>query len=117
MSEQPDLESRVTGLEQRMRRVEADAAAARKLSADTDRDVAEFAIKLDANRQAINALAEQTAGGFRAVHGRIDGLEVEMRAGFAEMRAGFAEMRGEMGAGFAAIAQRLDTLIERENGS
>jgi hypothetical protein len=106
MTEQPDLESRVSGLEQRMRRVEVDAAAARKLSTDTDRDVSEFAIKLDANRQAINALAEQTAGGFRTVHGRIDRLEEEVRAGFTEMRAGFA-----------AIGQRLDTLIERENGS
>ncbi|MGQ0466056.1 MAG: hypothetical protein ACT4QG_12115 [Sporichthyaceae bacterium] len=106
MTEQRDLETRVTGLEQRMRLVEADAAAARKLSVGTSRDVGEFAIKLDANRQAINVLGEQTAGGFREVQRRIDGLEAKVDSGFAEMRAGF----DKTAAGFEAIARRLDAL-------
>lgn len=98
MTEEPELEARVAALEKRMEKAEADAAAARHLAAANDRDLSEFAIKIDANRQAINALGEQTA------------------AGLAQVRSDVSEVRSEVRAGFEAIGTKLDTLIERDAG-
>ena len=57
-----------------MEEVASDAAAARHLAAARDRDLADLGVKVDANRSAINALGQQTAG-------RFDRLEHEMRTG------------------------------------
>ncbi len=124
MSQLPDHETRITGLELRMTEVARDAAvarsdasAARHLAAANDRDYADLALKVDANRQAINALGEQTRerfdrmdGRFDALEGRfdtlerrVDGLEAEMRTGFAAMRHGF----DQTAAGFARIAELI----------
>lgn len=65
-----DLEARVAALEARLEEVAADAAAARHLAAARDRDLAEFAVRLEANRKAINALGEQTAAWFDHLGGR-----------------------------------------------
>jgi len=95
----PDLESRVSALEARMDEVAADASAARHLAAANDRDYADLAIKVDANRNAINALGVQTANRFDQLDDRfdrlddrIDRLEHEMRAGFARTAAGHQQI-------------------------
>ena len=90
----------------------ADAAAARHLAAARDRDLADLGVKVDANRSAINALGQQTAG-------RFDRLEHEMRTGFAEMRTGFAQMRGKLdqtAAGQQQIVDLLTTVISERDG-
>lgn len=98
MTNPADLEARIAALEARMEEVAADAAAARHLAAARDRDLAELTVKVDANRQAINALGVQTAD-------RFDRLENEMRTGFAEMRARF----DQTAAGMTQIVQLLTT--------
>jgi hypothetical protein len=130
MTDESDLERRVTNLERQMARAADDARTARRLAAATDRDrtevmsridanrvaiialgeqtaggFGEVARRFDANRGAINALGEQTAGGFREVNRRIDGLDHRIDGLASEMRAGFE-----------AIGQRLDTLINRAAG-
>ena len=100
-----------------MDEVATDAAAARHLAAANDRDYADLAVKVDANRRAINALGEQTRARFDQVDARfdrvdarfdrletrVDALETKVDAGFAEMRHGFAETA----AGFARIAELI----------
>ena len=93
MTQSPDHETRISRLEIRIEEVAADATAARHLSAANDRDYSDLAVKVDANRKAINALGEQTRGRFDQVDARFDRLEAEMRAGFAELRAGHNELR------------------------
>lgn len=90
MTNPSDVEARLAALEARMEEVASDAAAARHLAAA--RDLADLAVKVDANRQAINALGVQTA------------------AGFAEMRTGFAEMRAKFDQTAAGMAQIVDLL-------
>ena len=124
LPERPDHETRISRLEERMEVVAADARAARHLTAANDRDYADLAVKVDANRKAINALGEQTRARFDQVDARFDGLErrfdgleTEMRTGFAymhakfaEMDSGFAEMRhgfDQTAAGFARIAELI----------
>jgi hypothetical protein len=131
MTESPDHETRITRLEVRMEEVATDAAAARHLAAANDRDYADLAVKVDANRKAINALGEQTRARFDQVDARFDQvdarfdqvdarfdrLEADVRAGFAfmhtkfaEMDRGFAEMRhgfDQSAAGFARIAELI----------
>lgn len=93
MAAADDLEARVAALEtqvrelvDRMRHTEQDAAAARVLAGGADRDVTDLEIKVDANRQAINALGEQTAGRFDRLEEKFDRLEEKVDNGFAEMR-------------------------------
>lgn len=93
MTESPDHETRITRLEVRMAEVATDAAVARHLAAANDRDHADLAVKVDANRKAINALGEQTRERFDQVDVRFERLETEVRAGFAEVRADIAELR------------------------
>jgi hypothetical protein len=121
MTQSPDHETRISRLEIRIEEVAADATAARHLSAANDRDYSDLAIKVDANRRAINALGEQTRGRFDQVDARfdrvdvrLDRLEAEMRAGFTELRAGHNELRATMrhgfdqtAAGFARIAELI----------
>ena len=99
----------------------SDAAAARHLAATNDRDYADLALMVDANRQAINALGEQTRARFDKVDARFDKvdarfdrLEAEMRTGLAELRTGHDELRAAMRHGFdqsAAGFARIAALI------
>ena len=98
-----EFDARLSAVESRMEQIAADAAAAvsdaaaaRHLAAARDRDLADLTIKVDANRQAINALGVQTAS-------RFDHLEQRMDAGFAEMRAKF----DQTSAGMAQIVELL----------
>ena len=86
-----------------MEEVASDAAAARHLAAARDRDLADFAVKIDANRQAINALGVQTAA-------RFDRLEQETRNGFTEMRGRL----DAAAAGQQQIVALLNTLIDQQ---
>ena len=140
MAAPDDLESRVAVREARIGQVAADAqvarkdaAAARHLAAARDRDVADLAVKVDANRSAINALGEQTRERFDAVDRRfdgvdrrIDGLERKVDDGFRRMEDGFSrideefqkiyngfvEMRGKFDMTAAGL-ERIATLIEQ----
>ena len=136
MTQSPDHEARISRLEARMEEVAADAGAARHLAAASDRDLADLAVKVDANRKAINALGEQTRARFDQVDARFnevdarfdevdarfdevdarfERLETEMRAGFAELRTGHDDLRAAMRHGFdqsAAGFARIAELIE-----
>ncbi|MGH3622621.1 MAG: hypothetical protein ACRDQ5_12645 [Sciscionella sp.] len=112
MAQPPDLESRVAALETRMEAVAADATAARHLAAARDRDLADLAVKVDANRSAINALGEQTRERFDAVDRRFDALERTMNDGFTEMRG---RLDGTA-AGLDQITGLLTTLIGQQDG-
>jgi outer membrane murein-binding lipoprotein Lpp len=101
MANPSGLEARVAALEARVEEVAADATAARHLAAARDRDLADFAVKIDANRSATNALGVQTAARFdhvdarfRQVDARFDRLEAEMHNGFAEVRAKLDQTTG-----------------------
>jgi hypothetical protein len=96
VSNPADFEARLAAVEARLEVVAADAAAARHLAAARDRDLADLGVKVDANRQVISALGEQTA------------------AGFAEMRVGFAEMRAKLDQTAAGMAQIVDLLTRRD---
>jgi hypothetical protein len=119
MAQEPDLEARVAALETQVRdladRVRAtaqDAAAARVLAGGADRDVTDLAIKVDANRKAINALGEQTAA-------RFDQLEQKVDNGFAQVDRNFAEVRGRLdvtAAGQQQIVDLLTRLIGQQDG-
>ncbi|MCO1655964.1 hypothetical protein [Pseudonocardia humida] len=97
-----DLRRRVSALERRIEEVAADASAARHLAAANDRDYADLAIKVDANRSAVNALGVQTAA-------RFDRLENEVRSGFGEVRAKL----DQAAAGQQRIVELITGLIER----
>ena len=121
-NEPADLRTRVSALERRIEEVAADASAARHLAAANDRDYADVAIKVDANRSAINALGVQTAARFdqvdrrfeqvdrrfEQVDRRFEQLELKVDQGFAEMRAKF----DQTAAGQHRIVELLTGLIE-----
>jgi hypothetical protein len=106
-----DLEARLAALEARVEEVAADAAAARHLAAARDRDLADLGVKVDANRSAINALGEQTAGRFDQLEQRVDRLEDKVDGGFAEMRGKL----DQAAAGQQQIADMLTTLISEQD--
>ena len=122
MTQSPDHEARISRLEARVEEVAADASAARHLAAAGDRDLADLTVKVDANRKAINALGEQSRERFDRVDERFERLETEMRAGFAELRAGHDDLRAAMrhgfdqsAAGFARIAELIESRGPRDD--
>jgi len=133
VAEPDSIEARVAALEARLGQVSADvqvarqdAAAARHLAAARDRDIADLAVKADANRSAINALGEQTRERFDAVDRRFDAvdrrfdaLERKVDDGFRriddklrKVDAGFTEMRGKFDMTAAGL-ERIANLIEQ----
>jgi hypothetical protein len=102
-----DVEARLAALEARVEEVAADAAAARHLAAAGDRDLADLGVKVDANRRAINALGEQTAGRFDNLESCFVTLENKVDAGFAEMRSKF----DQTAAGHEQIVRLFDHVI------
>lgn len=96
------LEARVTDLDQRVRRSEQDAAAARVLAGGADRDVAEMRGEIrefrDQNTRVLNAMRQDLTD----LGSRVD--------------AGFTEVRGRLDAAAAGqqqIVGLLNTLITR----
>jgi hypothetical protein len=128
VTQSPDHETRIGRLEVRMEEVATDAAVARHLAAANDRDYADLAVKVDANRKAINALGEQTRARFDQADARFDQvdahfeqLEAKVDAGFAELRAGHDDLRAAMrhgfdqsAAGFARIAELIESRGPRD---
>jgi hypothetical protein len=117
MPQPSDLEARVAALEARIGELAADAqaaredaAAARHLAAARDRDIADMAVKVDANRSAINAFGEQTRGRFDTVDGRFDRLERKVDAGFTQIRG---QLDGTA-AGLEHMTGLLNTLIGQQ---
>jgi hypothetical protein len=130
MTQLPDHETRITQLEVRMSEVMSDAVfarseavAARHIAASNDRDYGDLVLKVDAHRQAINALGEQTRE-------RLDRLEEKVDTGFTELRGEISELRGglfelrnatrhgfdQTAAGFARIATLIEGLEARGAG-
>lgn len=119
MAQPPDLEARVTALEtqvsdlnQRVRRSEHDAAAARVLAGGADRDVTDMRTEIrdsrEHNTRMLNALRQDMLEGFARVDDR-----------FARVDQGFTEMRGKLdatAAGLQQITGMLSTLIARDGG-
>jgi hypothetical protein len=111
MTQPPDLEARVAALEarvgdldERVRRSEQDAAAARVLAGGADRDVADIR----------SEIRDFRAHNTRVLHA--------MRQDLNDLRThvddGFTEMRGRLdatAAGLQQIAGMLTTLIERDD--
>jgi hypothetical protein len=133
MAAPDDIESRVAALEARLGQVSADvqvaredAAAARHLAAARDRDIVDLAVKVDANRSAINALGEQTRERFDAVDRRFDAVDRRFDAlarkvddgfrrideEFRKVDAGFIEMRGKFDMTAAGL-ERITALLEQ----
>ena len=117
MTQPSDLEARVAALESRVGELAADAQAAREdataarhLAAARDRDISDLAVKVDANRSAINALGEQTRERFDAVDRRFDQLESKVDEGFAQVRG---QLDGTA-AGLEHITGLLTTLIDQQ---
>ncbi len=67
------------------------------------------AVKVDANRRAINALGVQTADRFDRLERRFDGLEHKVDTGFAQVRGRL----DQTAAGHQQIVDLLTTLIDR----
>ena len=77
-----------------------------------DRDLADLTIKVDANRQAINALGVQTVARFDQVDQRFDRLEQHVDNGFAEMRGRFDQTAAGMAQIVELLTKRLRELTE-----
>jgi outer membrane murein-binding lipoprotein Lpp len=124
MTQLPDHETRITRLEVRMTEVakdaaaaRSDAAAARHLAATNDRDYADLALKIDANRHAINALGVQTRERFDQVDTRFEQMDTrferleakvdELRTGHDDLRAAMRHGFDQSAAGFARIAELI----------
>jgi hypothetical protein len=120
VSQPSEIEARLAAVEARVEEAVADAAAARHLAAARDRDLADVAVKIDANRKAINALGIQTAARFDRLEARVERgfaeMDEKMDRGFSETDRGFTEMRGRLD-GTAAWMQRIVDLLERRDGS
>ncbi len=117
MAQPSNLEARVAALETRMEAVAADATAARHLAAARDRDLADLAVKVDANRPAINGLGEQTRERFDAVDRRFDAVDRRFDALERTVDNGFAETRGKFdatAAGLEQITGLLNTLVAQQ---
>lgn len=67
-------------------------------------------VKVDANRQAINALGEQTAGRFARLEQQFDDLEQKVDGGFTEMRGKL----DQTAAGQQQITDLLNRLISQQ---
>jgi hypothetical protein len=120
MAQPPDLEARdaalearVSELDERVRRSEQDAAAARVLAGGADRDVTEVTAE-------IRGFREQNTRLLSAMREDLTDLRSRVDDGLAEMRSGFSEMRGRLDG--AAVGQQqivglLNTLISRGEDS
>jgi chromosome segregation ATPase len=103
-----ELEGRVSALEEQMRHVREDAAAARVLAGGADRDVAALASKLDANTRLMEALRETQVED----HGHI--IELQKGVGRLERRLEISEQRSEQR--FGRLEQQVGGLTARFDG-
>jgi len=94
-----EYERDMAGLREQVAIAGADAAVARTLAAGADHDVSEVRAELRGHTRALNALRETQLEQGRAIAElrtdltrRIDGLEREMREGFAVLGTGMAQI-------------------------
>jgi hypothetical protein len=109
VSQPSEIEARLAAVEARVEEAAADAAAARHLAAARDRDLADLTVKVEANRNAINALGVQSAA-------RFDRLEEKVDRGFVEMRIGFAAVRAQLDQTAGGMRRIVDLLERRDDG-
>jgi hypothetical protein len=110
MVESPDLEARVAALEtrvsdldERVRRSEHDAAAARVLAGGADRDVVEMRTEIRDFREHNTRLHNATRQDLTDLRSHVDDGFVEMRGKFDAAAAGLQQIVG-----------KLDSLIQRD---
>ena len=104
MPNSDDLESRVTALENDVRLVRQDAAAARVLAGGADRDVTEI-------RTEIRDLRQATAASFNAMREDLTDLQRKVDDGFTEIRGRL----DATAAGQQQIVTLLNTLIGQQD--
>jgi hypothetical protein len=117
MAQPPDLEARVAALEvrvseldERVRRSEQDAAAARVLAGGADRDVTEMTAE-------IRGFREQNTRMLNAMREDLTDLRSRVDDGATDMQNGFTEIRGRLDAAAAGqqqIVSLLNTLIDQD---
>jgi hypothetical protein len=117
MAQPDDLEARVSALEtqvralnDRVRRSEQDAAAARVLAGGADRDVSEI-------RGDIRDFRNATTSAFNAMREDLADLRNDMNARFERVDRGFAETRAlhdVTAAGMQQIVDLLNTSIRQQ---
>jgi chromosome segregation ATPase len=113
-----ELEGRVTALEEQMREVRENAAAARVLAGGADRDVGALGAKVDAHTRLLGALRETQVED----HGHI--LELQKGVGRLERRFEVSDQRfgrleqqvGGLTGRFDGLEQRFDGLEQRFDG-
>jgi chromosome segregation ATPase len=123
-----EIEGRVTALEQQMRSVRQDAAAARVLAGGADRDVATLTARMDAQTRLMEAL-RQTQVEDHAVIAElrrdVAGLKGDvggLRDDVGGLKADMAEVKGDIGefkVGFVNLARGQEVIVEllrRRNG-
>ncbi len=127
MTDDDDLEPRVSALENqvrdlagRVRGSEQDSAAARILAGAADRDVGEIRGEIRDLRAEFRDFRTATTASFNAQRQDF----VDLRQDFLELRnefdRGFAEMRGKFdgtAAGLAHLAELLQTVIDNQGRS
>jgi chromosome segregation ATPase len=117
MAQPPDLEARVAALEvrvseldERVRRSEQDAAAARVLAGGADRDVTEMTAEIrgfrEQNTRMLNAMREDLTD----LRSRVDDVATDMQNGFTEIRGRL----DAAAAGQEQIVSLLNTLIDED---
>jgi hypothetical protein len=107
MGDHHNLDARVTALEAERPQIRQNLAETRLLAEGADRDVSEFAVKLDAQKALLVALRET-----QVEQGKeIAWLRREMRQEFVavrqEMRQEFVAVRQEMQQEFIAVRQEM----------
>ena len=116
MTDPAAFDARLSAVERRVDDVASDSAAVRHLAGVRDRDIADLAIKTDANRKAINALGVQTAARFDRLEGEMRLRFDEIDARFEQVDRGFIEMRGRFDETAAGMARIVDLLTARDDG-
>jgi hypothetical protein len=125
MASPPDPEARVAALEavvgdldQRVRRSEHDAAAARVLAGGADRDVGEMRAEVrefrEQNSRVLNAMREDLSD----LRSRMDDIDDGLGSLRRYTEDGFTDIRGRLdatAAGQQQIVGMLTTLIQRED--
>jgi chromosome segregation ATPase len=119
------LEAQVTDLDERVRRSEHEAAAARVLASGADRAVADLRLEVLDFREHNNRLHNATRQDIRELREDLTDLRQEvtdLRQGHTDLRSqvesGFMEMRAKFDAtavGLQQIVGMLTTLIEHDD--
>jgi hypothetical protein len=137
MAASNNLEARLAALEthfqelaKEVRRARQDAAAARVLASEADRDVTEIRAEIRDFRRATTAsfnamredftdLRKEMNNGFTEIRSEMRSRFAEVYGKFAEVDNGFIEIRGKLDAAAAGqqqIVTLLNTLIDQQGG-